>query len=214
MSEVVLERLTEAVVTYDLDLAKAAAAEAMESGVDPSVAIQALVAGVKEIGRGFQEGTLFLPDMMGAADAMQAAIPTIEAVIEKQGGERQRLGVVVLGTVAGDIHSIGKDLVATLLTSEGFDVHDLGVDVPADKFIAAATEYKPDIVAMSALLTTTAPEQQKVIAILDESGLKEKTKIMVGGGAITPEFADKIGADGYAPTAFGAVDVARELMGV
>jgi methanogenic corrinoid protein MtbC1 len=144
---------------------------------------------------------------------MQAAMPLIEAELRKTGAKRESLGTVVVGTVFGDIHSIGKAMVCTLLTAGGFEVHDLGVNIKAEEFIEAIDEYKADVLAMSALLTMTAAEQRKVIDTLKERGIREKVKVMVGGGAITADFAESIGADGYDPTAPGAVGLAKRLLG-
>jgi len=129
------------------------------------------------------------------------------------GAKKESVGSVVIGTVYGDIHSIGKTMVATLLSADGFAVNDLGINVTAESFVEAAKKYKADILAMSALMTTTAPEQRRVIEILREEDLRDKVKIMIGGGAITQEFASGIGADGYDPTAPGAVKLARSLIG-
>ncbi len=137
----------------------------------------------------------------------------LEEEIRRTGAKRESLGIVVVGTVFGDIHDIGKAMVCTFLTAGGFEVHDLGVNVRAEQFAEATNNYKADVLAMSALLTTTAAEQRKIIGILKEKGIRESVKIMVGGGAITQEFADDIGADGYDPTAPGAVELARRLIG-
>ena len=168
---------------------------------------------IKQIGEGFGRGELFLPDLVGGADAMLAAMPIIEEEIKRIGGNHKSLGTVVIGTVYGDIHNIGKSMVATLMTAEGFSVYDVGINVTAEQFIEEIRQRKPDILAMSALLTTTAQEQRKVIETLKKDGLRDKVKIMVGGGAITQEFADSIGADGYDATAPGAAKLARRLLG-
>jgi methanogenic corrinoid protein MtbC1 len=144
---------------------------------------------------------------------MTSATPIIEEEIKRRGTKRESLGTVVIGTVYGDIHSIGKTMVAVLLTADGFVVNDLGINVTAENFVEGVKRYSPDILAMSALMTMTAPEQKKVIATLKKEGLRDKVKIMVGGGAITQEFADSIGADGYDPTAPGALKLARRLIG-
>jgi len=144
---------------------------------------------------------------------MSAATPIIEEEIKRVGAKKESVGSVVIGTVYGDIHSIGKTMVATLLSAEGFSVHDLGINVAAEGFVEAVKKYKADILAMSALMTTTAPEQRKVTETLREEGLSDRVKIMVGGAAVTQEFAYSIGADGYAPTAPGAVKLARSLIG-
>lgn len=144
---------------------------------------------------------------------MKKAMPIVEEEISRLGREYRTLGVVVIGTVRGDLHDIGKTMVATMLTAEGFTVHDLGIDVGAEEFVAGTKKHKADIVAMSALLTTTAPEQRKVIEMLVAQGLRDKVKVMVGGGAITEAFAESVGADGYDPTAPGAAKLARKLLG-
>ncbi len=164
------------------------------------------------VGDGFSTGELWLPDLVGAADASQAAMPILEEEIKRRGQQAKSLGTVVLGTVSGDIHTIGKSMVGVLLVAQGFRVVDIGADVPTAKFVKAVKENKADILALSALLTTTAPQQGKVISALKEAGLRDQVKIMVGGGAITQEFADSIGADGYGATAPGAVELAKSLL--
>ncbi|MGD2164239.1 MAG: cobalamin-dependent protein [Anaerolineae bacterium] len=208
-----IDQLKKAVTTYDMELAERAASLAVEQGVDPLLALDAMTKAIRLIGDAFGAGELWLPDLVGASDAMSTATPIIEAEIERRGAERESVGSVVIGTVCGDIHSIGKTMVAALLAAEGFDVHDLGIDVTAEEFVDAVQENDANILAMSALLTTTAPQQRKVIQLLQEAGIRHRVKIMVGGGAITQQFAQDIGADGYDPTAPGAVRLARELVG-
>jgi methylmalonyl-CoA mutase cobalamin-binding domain/chain len=168
---------------------------------------------IRQIGDGFGKRELWLPDLVGAAAAMTSAMPIIEEEIKRVGARRESVGTVVIGTVYGDIHTIGKTMVATLLTADGFAVNDLGINVTAESFVKEIAENKADILAMSALMTTTAPEQRKVIETLKKEGLRDRVKIMVGGGAITQDFADSIGADGYDPIAPGAVKLARRLVG-
>lgn len=213
-SQEVLENLKKAILEYDAAGAANWAKRAVEEKNDPLKAIDALIEVIKKVGDGFGKGELFLPELMGAAEAMQSAMPILEAEIVKKGMERKSLGTVVIGTVYGDIHDIGKTMVGTLLTTGGFSVHDLGVNKSVEEFVQAVKQYQPDILAMSALLTMTAPEQRKVIDTLKKEGLRDKTKVMVGGGAITQEFADEIGADGYDATAPGAVGLARRLLGI
>jgi corrinoid protein of di/trimethylamine methyltransferase len=213
MSEEALESLKKAVMEYDSQGAANWAEKAIGENIEPLVILDALTVSIREVGDLFGKGELWLPDLVGAASAMQAAMPIIEKKLKDTGVKRQSLGVVVIGTVFGDIHNIGKDMVCTLLTAGGFEVHDLGVNVPAEKFITAINEHGANILAMSALLTTTAPEQRKVIDQLNSSGVRKNIKIIVGGGAITSSFADDIGADGYEPTAPGAVALARRLVG-
>ena len=208
-----LENLKRAVVEYDTEGAASWARKAVEAKVDPVKALDTLTEAIRQVGDGFGRGDLWLPDLVGAADAMQAATPILEEELQRTGAKREAMGIVVAGTVFGDIHSIGKTMVCTLLTAEGFKVHDLGVNIKAEEFLEAIEKYQADILAMSALLTTTAVEQRKVIDALEEKGMREKVKVMVGGGAITAEFAKSVGADGYDPTAPGAVGLARRLVG-
>jgi len=213
MSNEILEDLKKAIREYDSEGAAKLARKAVEAKLDPIAATDAMIEVIRQIGDAFGKGELWLPDLVGAADVMGAAMPIIQEEIMKGGVKRETLGTVVAGTVYGDIHSIGKTIVCTLLRANDFTVQDLGVNVTPESFLEAIDKYKPDILAMSALLTTTAPEQKKIIKTLEKKGLRDKTKIMVGGGAITQEFADSIGADGYSPTAPGAAKLARKLVG-
>ena len=213
MKAEVLENLRKAVMDYDVKGAAILAKKALEEGIDPLKAADTLTEAVGEIGAGYGRGDLFLPDLVGAADAMQSAMPIIEEGIKQAGKVQKTLGTVVIGTVFGDIHSIGKTMVSTLLTAGGFKIHDLGINVSAEAFLEAVKRYKVNILAMSALLTTTAPEQKKVIETLRKEGLKDKVMVMVGGGAITEEFSQEIAADGYGATASDAVELAKKLTG-
>ncbi len=213
MSSDILGNLKQAILDYDPDASAEWAQKAIAAGISPAEALQTMTDAIRQIGEGFSCGDMFLPDLVGAADAMTAATPVIEAEIQRTGAERQSTGTVVIGTVYGDIHTIGKTMVATLLQAEGFTVHDAGINVTAEQFVESVRTQKPDILAMSALMTMTAPEQRKVIETLQSEGLRDSVKIMVGGGAITQEFADTIGADGYDPTAPGAAKLARKLVG-
>jgi len=213
MSTDVLENLKKAIVEYDSEEAANWARRAIQEKIDPVKTLAAMTAAIRQVGDGFGKGELWLPDLVGAADAMTSATPIIEEEMKRRGTTRESLGIVVIGTVYGDIHTIGKTMVATLLTAEGFVVNDLGINVTSERFVEGIKKYKADILAMSALMTMTAPEQRKVIETLKKEELRDKVKIMVGGGAITQEFANSIGADGYDPTAPGAVKLARRLIG-
>jgi corrinoid protein of di/trimethylamine methyltransferase len=208
-----LENLVEAIRAYNSKGAESSAQKAMDEGVDPVAALDAVSGVMKDIGDRFEAEELWLPDLIGAADAAQAALAVIETKIVESGQQPERLGIVVLGTVFGDIHNIGKTMVGALLTAHGFKVVDIGTNVTSTQFIQAVKDNDADILALSALLTTTAVEQAKVIESLKEEGLRDQVKVMVGGGAITPEFADEIGADGYRATAPEAVGLAVELAG-
>ena len=209
----VLEDLKKAILGYDREAAANLARKAVQEKIDPLKVLDAMTLAIRQVGDGFGKGELWLPELVGAAAAMEAATPIIEEEINRVGAKRESLGTVVIGTVYGDIHTIGKTMVATLLTADGFVVNDLGINVSAEGFVMGIKRYHADILAMSALMTTTAPEQRKVMEILKNEGLRDEVKIMVGGGAITQEFANSIGADGYDPTAPGAVSLARRLAG-
>ena len=214
MSFDILNSLKKAILEYDEDEAANCARKVVEEGIDPVEALNAMTMAIRQVGDGFGNGELFLPDLVGAADAMSAATPILEEEISRSGASRESLGIIVIGTVYGDIHTIGKTMVATLLSAEGFQVIDLGINVTAEGFIEGVKKHNANILAMSALLTTTAPEQRKVIDRLNKEGIRDKVKVIVGGGAITQEFADSIGADGYDPTAPGSVKLARKLIGI
>ncbi len=210
----ILSRLKKAILEYDEAEAVNCARKVVEEGINPVEALNAMTVAIRQVGDGFGSGELFLPDLVGAADAMSAATPILEEEISRSGASRESLGIIVIGTVYGDIHTIGKTMVATLLSAEGFQVIDLGINVTAEGFIEGVKKHNANILAMSALLTTTAPEQRKVIDLLNKGGIRDKIKVIVGGGAITQEFADSIGADGYDPTAPGSVKLVRKLMGI
>lgn len=213
MAVEILENLKKAVIEYDPQGAASWASKAVEEKVDPVKAMDALTEVMRQVGDGFGSGELWLPDLIGAADAMKSAMPIIEEEIKRKGAKRKSLGTIVIGTVSGDIHDIGKTMVSTLLIADGFEVIDLGVNIAAEEFVEAINKYEPDILAMSALMTMTSIQQMLVITTLQGKGIRDKVKIMVGGGAITEEFAKGIGADGYDPTAPGAVKLARRLIG-
>ena len=195
------------------DTAAELAQQALADSIAPLDAINnGYVPGMHEVGEQFARGEMFLPDMMASAEAMRAAMAVLEPELTRSGKERPMAGVVVLGTTKGDIHEIGKILVGTLLAANGFRVHDLGVDVPGDKFAAKARVLGADIVGVSALLTTTMRNQRGVIESLEKAGLRSQVKVMVGGAPVTRAWAAEIGADGYAKDAMSAVTLARELM--
>jgi methanogenic corrinoid protein MtbC1 len=209
----ILENLRKAIRKYDKEGAEDWARKAVQEKIDPIKAIDVMTVTIREIGDAFGAGELWLPELVGAATAMTAATPIIEEEIKRVGAKRESQGTVVIGTVYGDIHTIGKTMVSTMLMADGFAVNDLGINVTAESFVAATNKHKADILAMSALMSTTAPEQRNVIEALKKQGIRDKVKVIVGGGAITQEFADSIGADGYDPTAPGAAKLARTLVG-
>ena len=189
------------------------AREALAQGVEPLEAInRGFVPGVNEVGRGFGCGELYLPDLVRAGAAMKAAVKVLEPEMVRRGATRASAGTVVIGTAKGDIHEIGKNLVGTMLTANGYEVHDLGVDVPAEAFAAKAKEVNADLVGVSALLTTTMLGQKAVVQAHDGAGLRPRVKVLIGGAPVTREWAKEAGADGYSEDAMGAVTVARKLL--
>ena len=190
------------------------AKESIAADIDPLKAISdGFVQGVNTVGDAFGRGDAFLPELVMAGEAMKAAVSTLDPELKKRGSERQILGRVVIATVEGDIHEIGKSLVATMLGASGFEVHDLGVDTPGDKLIGKALEVNADILAMSALLTTTMVKQREVIEELEKEGLRRRLKVLVGGAPVTRDWVETIGADGYSEDAIGAVSLAKKLLG-
>ncbi len=204
--------LRKSIAIYDKELAITTVQKLINEKIDPSIIIETMTEVMRLIGNAYDNDELFLPDLIGASETMFAAMPALEEELKRTGGRIASLGVIVIGTVLGDIHTIGKQMVRTMLLAEGFTVYDIGVDTSAEKFIDAIKTYNADILAMSALLTTTAYEQKKVISILEKEGLRKKIKVIVGGGAVSEEFAQSIGADGYDPTAPGAAKLARKLI--
>lgn len=173
-----------------------------------TILAEGLIAAMDEVGRRFSEGDLFVPEMLMAAQTMKAGLEVLRPLLAATDAKPR--GTIVIGTVKGDLHDIGKNLVSMMLEGAGFKVVDLGVDVDADKFLAAAAENQAEVVAMSALLTTTMPSMEATVAAIKERGLRLKT--MIGGAPVTSAFADKIGADGYSEDAPGAVALARRLV--
>jgi len=214
MSNELLESLKKAIKDYSGEAAEAIARETIKAKLDPLEVLNVLTMTIRQIGDGFSRGELWLPELIGAAGAMQRAMEIVQEEIARTGKKREVVGIVVIGTVFGDIHSIGKTMVASLLAAEGFEVRDLGVNVTVEQFVKAVKQDRPQILAMSALLTSTAPEQRRVISTLERAGLRAEVRVMVGGAAITKEFAKNIGADGFEYSAPSAAKSARALIGV
>jgi corrinoid protein of di/trimethylamine methyltransferase len=215
MSEELFKQMAQAVIDGEEEEAAALARQALDQGVDPLEAInKGYSAGMDVVGELYASGEYFLPDLILGGEAMKAALAVLEPALKASGRSRQVLGIVVLGTVKGDIHEIGKSLVGSMLSANGFEVFDLGIDVESDEFAAKAREYNADIVALSALLTTTMLHQREIIEHLAEAGVRDRVKVMVGGSPVTQSWADQIGADGFAEDAANAVAVAKRLMGV
>lgn len=213
MSKELFTAMKECILNGDPEQAASLASQALAQGIDPLTAInQGFLPGVNEVGEQFSSGEMFLPELVMAGEAMKAAVAVLEPELARRGTERPYLGRIVIGTVAGDIHEIGKTLVATMLAANGFEVHDLGVDVPAQRFLDEVRQVGADVLGLSALLTTTILNQEAVIQSLEEAGLRDQVKVVIGGVPASPEWADEIGADGYAENAQEAVATALELV--
>jgi corrinoid protein of di/trimethylamine methyltransferase len=214
MHDELFQAMAQSVIDGEVEDAERLAQEAIQAGIDPLEAINhGFIVGVDYVGEHFSCGDLFLPDLVLAGEAMKAAVAVLEPEMSRRGTRRETLGKVVLGTVEGDIHDIGKTLVGTMLSASGFEVIDLGVNVPIDRMVQTAQEVEADIVGVSALLTTTMVKQRTVIEKIKEAGLYPRVKVMVGGAPVTRDWALQIGADGFSEDAIGAVGIARQLVG-
>lgn len=204
-------QLYDAILNGNAKLAESITKAAIEAKDDPNELVRKyMIPAMDEVGRRFECNEYFVPELLIAARAMKTALELITPHLVGSGAEKA--GRVVIGTVQGDLHDIGKNLVASMLEGGGFEVVDLGVDVPPERFVEAAKEKEGTIVALSALLTTTMTMMKRVVETLDKSGLRKKTKVMIGGAPITQQYADEIGADGYSDNASAAVALARKLV--
>jgi corrinoid protein of di/trimethylamine methyltransferase len=215
MKDELFQKMAQSIIDGDPDGAVELAKQALAADIDPLEAItNGFMIGVNQVGESFACGEAFLPELVMAGEAMKAAVGFLDPELQKRGTTRRTYGKVVLATVEGDIHEIGKSLVGTMLSASGFQVFDLGVDVPAAKIIEKTREVEADIVGLSALLTTTMVKQKEVIEALREQGLRDKVKVVVGGAPVTRDWVQRIGADGYSEDAIGAVAIAKNLVGV
>ncbi|MBA7486114.1 Methionine synthase [subsurface metagenome] len=203
--------LVEGVIKGDASVIETEVNKALNEGVSAQdILAKGLISGMNVVGERFKDGDMFLPEVLMSARAMHRGLGIVRPLLAKSGQSSQ--GKIVMGTVEGDIHDIGKKIVSFLFQGNGFDVIDLGIDLKAEVFIQAIEEHKPDILGMSALLTTTMLNMGKVIELLEEKGLREKIKVIVGGAPVSEEFAKSIGADGYAPEAASAVELVKKLI--
>lgn len=206
-----LEKLKEAIVNGKLDIAQEVTKQAIAEGLEPQSVINGYMSpAMQEIGERFEAGKAFVPELLMAARAMKGALDLLQPLLSDE--STQRIGKVVIGTVKGDLHDIGKNLVASMLEGCGFEVINLGVDVSSDKFIAAVKEHNAEIICLSALLTTTMNYMQNIIEALEEAGMRDEVKVMIGGAPISNAFAIQIGADGYSDNANSAVALAKKLV--
>lgn len=209
----VVTAITRSLVDCEPDLTAKLTEQALESGVEPLTIInQGLVPGMEVVGDKFQTGEYFLPQMVIAANAMQQAMRFLEPELRARRQVSESAGTLVIGTVEGDIHEIGKSLVATMMSANGFRVHDMGVDVSPADFVDKVRETQADLLGLSALLTTTMTAQREIIRAVEEAGIRQRVKILVGGAPVNQEWADAIGADGYAEDVIGAIALARRLL--
>jgi 5-methyltetrahydrofolate--homocysteine methyltransferase len=206
-----IEAIYEAVMEGDAEETMTQVQSALDAGVAPArILNQGCIAAMGDVGRQFEQGEMFVPEMLIAARAMQAGMNILKPHLAE--GDIVSAGTIVVGTVAGDLHDIGKNLVGMMMEGAGFEVVDLGTDVKPEAFVEAVREHGPDLVGMSALLTTTMPAMTSTIEALTEAGLREQVKVLVGGAPVTQTFADGIGADGFAPDASSASRKAKELL--
>jgi trimethylamine corrinoid protein len=207
-------KMSEAIVVGDRAAAAALAGDAVRAGLDLlEVVEQGYVPGIQKVGDLWEQGDYFLPELISSAEAMKAAMAVLDPELQKRDLGSRMSGRVVIGTVEGDIHDIGKSLVASMLQAGGFEVHDLGADVKLERFIDKAEEVGAGMICLSALLTTTMTNQRRLIGMLRDRGLRGKYKVLVGGAPASRKWAEEIGADGYAENAVAAVKLAKSLAG-
>lgn len=207
-----LEDLGEKLYAGDAETVAQLTQKALNDGITPKEVLQqGLLRGMDAVGVDFRDGELFVPEVLIAARAMHAGMAILKPLLSES--DIPSAGKVVLGTVAGDLHDIGKNLVAMMLEGGGFEIIDLGTDTPPERFIEVIQEQEPDVVGMSALLTTTMTAMQHTVQAIADAGVRDRVKIIIGGAPVTQSFADEIGADGYAPDAATAVELTRKLLG-
>ncbi len=210
--EEVLQKLFDAVLEGDFDGVKTNVTAALEAGLDPNAILNdGMIAAMREVGVRFEAGDYYVPEMLIAARAMQSGMTLLKPHLQKT--EQKSNGRVLMGTVKGDLHDIGKNLVGLMLEGAGYEIIDLGVDVPAEEFVKKAMELKPDIIGMSALLTTTMASMKTTLDALDAAGLRRNIKVIIGGAPVTEAYAQHIEADGFSPDASRAVNLVNELLG-
>jgi len=203
-----LDRLREGIVVFDIEGVKKAAEEALKIGVSPYEAVmEGMSKGMDIVGKKYEEGEYFLAELIMAGETMKEGLSVLKPYLDRE--KRAPVGVVILGTVQGDLHDIGKNVVSTLLTAAGFEVHDLGVDVPPERFVEEAKSSKAQIIGLSALLTTTMVNMKAINEQLEKAGVRKQVKVLVGGAPLTEEYARSIGADAYARDAVQGVEICR-----
>ena len=213
MTDEIYSQMAQAVIDGEDDSAAALAQKGLDMGLPAAdILDKGFVKGIEEVGELFGKGEFFLPELVQGAEAMKAAVRVLQPALDASKEGRKATGIAVAGTVAGDIHEIGKTIVCSMLSAAGFEVTDVGCDVAPEAFVATCQEVKPDLLLLSALLTTTMTMMKNVVAALEKAGIRKKTKVMIGGAPITQQFADEIGADGFSDNASTAVALARKLV--
>lgn len=213
MSSDILAKITASIVKGEPDETVELTRQALDAGLEPMAIVdEGLVPGMNIVGEKFQSGKYFLPHLVIAANGMQQAMALLEPELRARKQTVEAAGTVVIGSVAGDIHEIGKSLVAIMLSANGFEVHDLGVDVPTETFVAKVKEAGANLLGLSALLTTTMMVQREIIEALTEAGIRDRVKVIIGGAPVNQAWADTIGADGYAEDAVGAIELAKRMV--
>ncbi|MCK4784097.1 MAG: corrinoid protein [Desulfobacteraceae bacterium] len=208
----ILTEMSQTVIDGNREKAVQMANKAIESGIDPLEAMDAYMKGISFVGKKFASGEYFLPELIISGEAMKKAVDVLDVELQKKGGNRKKLGKVVMGTVEGDVHDIGKTIVSSLLGANGFEVFDLGTDVKVDEFVSKVKEEEANIVGLSALLATTLFNQARVIESLKEAGLLDHVAVMIGGAPASQSWCDEIEADGYGENAIEATSLAKNLM--
>jgi 5-methyltetrahydrofolate--homocysteine methyltransferase len=209
-AEGILEEIKQCIINMEDQRAADLTRQALEHFPGEEILNRSLIPAMEIVGNEYEEGKKFIPEMLLSSEAMAAALEVLKPVLAKSG--TKKTGKVVMGTVEGDVHDIGQKMVCIMLEGAGFEVHSLGVDVAPDAFVQAAREHTPNIIGMSALLTTTAPKMKKTIEALSTNGLRDKVKVMVGGAVLNQHLAEQFGADGFAPDAAAAVRLAKTLI--
>ncbi|MBR1694177.1 MAG: cobalamin-dependent protein [Selenomonas sp.] len=210
----ILSELKQSILDFDEDAALELAKESLAQGIDPVEAVGVLADGLNELGVKFERMEVFLPEIMLAFDAFKNALSVLEPEIKKKNTEGKKAIPIVIGTVQGDIHQVGKDMVATFLATAGFEVYDLGVDVAPSRFLEEAKRLGAKVIAAASLMSTTRPVQKDLIDFLEAKGVRDQFIVLVGGGVVTQEWADQIAADGYGQDAIATVNLAKRLLHV
>ncbi|AWW25274.1 B12-binding domain-containing protein [Acetobacterium carbinolicum] len=208
-----IKEIQEGLIEGDAEVVKNLTEQALNMGISADVIMaNALIPMMEEIGNEFRNGNIFIPEVLMSSRAMHASLYVLKPLIVESKIKRKK-GLVIIGTVAGDLHDIGKNMVSMTLQGDGYEVIDLGIDVPASSFVSAILRYKPDVLAMSALLTTTIGEMRYVTQSIVNEGIRDRIKIVVGGGPVTQDYVEEIGANGYGKDVFGAIDIVNKLLG-